>query len=176
MKKLIIFLLLVIGLLGCNMKRYCAKNYPPVVNTETVTEIQRRDTTIYVQIPGDTVTLPKEVIVEVEKETGLINLPLQRLDVDFAWATVRINNSVLDFNLYQKEKELQLTIEKAISESTTKEIKNVEVPVYYNTWWDKQFIKIGKFSSGLCGFGALTFILFLFYKNSVFLSRGKFFK
>ncbi len=148
MKKLIIIILIATTMGGCSMKKWCYNSFPPqhirdsVFITETKTIY--RDTTIFYQIPADTVKLVDSVTIE----SGLVRLPYRRLDVQHAWAFVQIENSRLQFELFQKEAELAKTIENAIKEATITNTVTVTETIPYPvpaelSWWQQTLIRGG---------------------------------
>ncbi len=126
------------------MQRYCDKRFPPQTITETETIIEYRDSIVTVTVPADTVSMVETEIITVEKETGLVNMPMRRLDSQFAYATAEIIDSRLQFYLYQKEQKIEQTIKNAIKEATTTVIKEIPYQVHYITWWDGFWIRLGK--------------------------------
>lgn len=160
--KTLIPILIIITLSGCATRKACMKKFPmPPATTVTETKIieRVRDTTIFVKIPADTVFQVDSVLIGSD---GLINYPVQRLDVDFAFSLVSIENSKLKHILQQKDKVIAETIAAAIKESATieKEIIREPHPVAYPlTWWQQLKMKLGiLFIFTMLG-GALFFIL-----------------
>lgn len=126
---------------GCATQRRCAEKWPPQTNYITETKIIHRDTTIYITIPADTVYRTDTVKVGAD---GLINYPVQRLDVRFAWSKVWIENSRLHHELKQKESVIAETIKGAVKEVevVTEVTKLVEVERRL-TWWQMTLIRGG---------------------------------
>jgi hypothetical protein len=128
-------------------KNQWQRKYPmpePTINTVVKETVVYRDTTIYVQIPADTVF--KTDTVSVDLKTGLINYPLQRLDVEYAYSTVSIINSRLQHHLFQKDTRIEQTIKDALKDAqTVTEVKIKEpYPVYFEpSWWQQTLMKMG---------------------------------
>lgn len=148
MKNLLILLVSIVLLSSCVTQRRCMEKFPPppndtIINTKIVETI--RDTTITITIPGETTVDTTEVIVE--RETGIVNMPMRRLDTKHAYATIEIRNGQVYFLLHQKESEIETTIQDAIREyvenNTTTIIEYVYVPVEF-TWWETLYLNIGK--------------------------------
>src|SRR5574343_491870 len=117
---------------------------PPATTVTDTKMIERvRDTTIFVLVPADTVYQVDSVQIGAN---GLVNFPVQRLDVDFAFSLVSIENSKLKHILQQKEKVIAETIAAAIKENVTieKEVIREPYPVAYPlTWWQQLKMKLG---------------------------------
>ena len=148
MKKLILIIIAALTMSSCSMQRWCFRNFPPQASkdsiyiTETTTIF--RDTTVFIYVPADTV----RVTDSVEVVSGLVQLPYRRIDVKHAWAFVQIENSRLQFELYQKEVELAKTIENAIKEATTTTTITVTETIPYPvpaelSWWQQTLIRGG---------------------------------
>ena len=142
MKYIVIFLALLLG--GCATQRRCNRKFPPQTHTDTVTltQVVFRDTIVYVTVKPDTVFLSDTVLIH----EGVAHFDPQRLDTEFAWSVVWINNSRINHTLYQKESIIEQTIQNAIKESSTTTevtvVKTVEVNVL--TWWQSLWIGLGK--------------------------------
>lgn len=117
--KTIIGLILLIALSGCITRQACNRKFPPEetdsvrVITRTLTTI--RDTTVYVQIPGDTVfeSLPVKDGNELSKlQTSLA--------ISAAW----IKDGKLNHRLEQKDTAVASTIKGALKTSRQLESKN----------------------------------------------------
>ena len=134
MHKLIIISLILLA--GCGQK-WCLSRFPPQVikETETVTKIVYRDTTIYVHIDADTVYQEKIVYKTPEG----YQTSLSELHTQFAWSSAQVVNGTLKHSLFQKETEIERVIKNAVRENSTHtvvtETKIHEVP--YVTWWHK---------------------------------------
>lgn len=112
--------------------------------TNTVTEIQYKDTTIYIEIPGKEVI--KEIPVYIEK--GLVNSGLSVLNVPFAESYSQVVNSKLRHELIQTDTLLLFKLENSLQTIKTqeKQIKVLKekyvVTVKENTAWAKFCIKV----------------------------------
>lgn len=136
--------LLILLLSSCVTQNKCLKKYPqplPDTNVEVKEVIKYRDTTIYVSLPADTVKITDTIIIGAN---GLINYPLHRLDVDYAYSTVQIKNSKLEHKLYQKESIIKQVIDNAVKESSRIEIITIKEPYPIGlSWWQQTLIKGG---------------------------------
>lgn len=147
MKNVILFGLILILFSGCMTKRQWQRRYP-VPEPDTIVQVREktiyRDTTIYVQIPADTIY--KTDTVTVDLETGLVSYPFQRLDVEYAYSTVSIINSRLQHNLFQKDTKIAQTIKNALKEAerVTEVTIKEPYPVYFDpSWWQQTLMKMG---------------------------------
>ena len=147
MKNLLILLVSIVLLSSCVTQRKCMDKFPPppndtITNTKIVETI--RDTTIIVEIPADTVYKMEPIKIGPD---GIVNHPKIRLDTKHAWAEAWVENNVLKMKLYQKESEIEATIQGAIREyvenNTTTIVEYVYVPVEF-TWWETLYLTIGK--------------------------------
>jgi len=155
---------LILLLSSCVTQNKCLKKYPtplPNTNIEVKEVIKYRDTTIYIQLPADTVKITDTIIISTN---GLVNYPLQRLDVDYAYSTFQIKNSKLEHNLFQKESTIYQAIKKAIKESSKTETVTIKepypVPVELS-WWQQTLIKLGYLCIAII-FAGIGLILFKF--------------
>ena len=129
-----IFGLLII-LSGCSLQKYCNAHYPcsPVVHdsVNTITSIEYRDTTVFVQVPGETVT--DTVFVDSTKKARSL------LSSSFAQSLAIYENGHLYHTLTQKDSTIAALIAKAIRlSSTTKyegKIERVEIVRNELTGW-----------------------------------------
>lgn len=147
MKTKIVILLLLVGVAAsCTTQKKCFKKFPPPspsTNVEVKEVVKYKDTTIYVYLPADTVQKTDTIIIGVD---GQVNYPLQRLDVNYAYATFQIKNSKLDFKLFQKESAIAQTIENAIKESSKTEVTVIKEPypvLTPITWWQQTKMNLG---------------------------------
>jgi len=85
--------------------------------TNTITEIEYRDTVIYIELPGREVI--KEVPVYINK--GIVDSKQSYLNVPFAESTAQVINSKLIHKLSQKDTVLRVELENALK--LTKELK-----------------------------------------------------
>ncbi len=161
-------ILLLLALGGCSvMQKYCDKHFPPQTITETITTVEYQDTVVYVYVEPDTVFVQDTVYVE--KETGLVQMPIRRLDTQFAYATAEIIDSRLQFYLYQKEQKIEQYIEDAIKTVTTTVTEKIPYKVNYLTWWQRTRMYIGNAAIGLLG--AYVLVLLFRIKLSTFFRK-----
>lgn len=154
--------LLILLLSSCVTQNRCLKKYPPPLpdtNVEIREIIKYRDTTIYVFLPADTIRTTDTIMIGTN---GLINYPLHRLDVDYAYSTVQIKNSKLEHKLYQKESVIKQVINNAVKELSKTEVVIIKepypVPVELS-WWQQTLIKGGYVFLLLCLFGIIWFFI-----------------
>ena len=144
--KALLACLLIVSLSACYTRKQCLSLYDvPEPTTHTVVEskIEYRDTTVFVNIKADTTIIIDTIAVI---SNGIVNHPLKRLDLQYCWSEFWITNNNVSFKLYQKEAELQSTINKAIKEATT--VKEVIINKPYPiklpfTWKEKALMKLG---------------------------------
>ena len=130
-----IFLLLIISLSACSLQKYCGEHYPcqPSVrdSIRTVTKVEYRDTTVFVQVPGETKT--DTVFVDS------LNHARSLLSSSFAQSLAIFENGKLYHTLTQKDSTIVALIAKAIRLSSTEsyEGKTERVEVVRNelTGW-----------------------------------------
>jgi len=144
MKRILIFLLLLIIGTSCVTQKRCNEKFPQVASTIIKDSIVYRDSIIYkpiiveVKIPGDTVT--KETIVYLNK--GLVNSFPLIAETTFAKAIAQVVNSKLTLNLYQKDttynqrydsvvKEAYYWKERYNSKEVTKVVEKKVIPKFY---------------------------------------------
>ena len=96
-----------------------------VQNSDTITDTQtiqqKRDTTIYIYIAGDTVSKIDTVI----KTEGIINTPENRIDTKYAYSVSYVKDSKLYHILVQKEAVISKTIKDAIQNNIKIEYKTI---------------------------------------------------
>ena len=130
MKKvlLIIFATVVVS---CATEKRCLNKFPPREVHDTITNNVTiyRDTTIYKEIPGETVV--KEVPILLP--TPMPEIEPVRAEVDLASAEARILKDKLRLTLIQKDSILEFKIDSAIRVSADtvriKDLKIVEKPI-----------------------------------------------
>lgn len=156
MKKILLFIIIVILLSGCVTRKRCERFIPPpVVNTETI--IIKKDSLIFVPVPGDTI---KDVDTVYVKD-GISTMPLKRLDTKYCYALAEIKDNKHYFNLYQKEDSIPKVIEYVDKIVTVKETITVEVERDF-TWWEKTYKTIGKFTFWILSTASVLGIAYLF--------------
>lgn len=136
------------------MKRYCDDMFPcfPVVrdSVRVITNIQYRDTLIYVPIPGDTVY---DTVIMDSSERAY-----SRLDVSFATSEALFEGGILTHRLMQHDSLLQLKIANAIKEAETIKDKEVERIVEVNKLSGWQWFQLYGFWV-VSGLYALTLLI-----------------
>lgn len=143
---LIVIVMTLLLLSSCTTQKKCFRKFPPPPPSKEIEireVVKYKDTTIFVYLPADTVQLTDTIIIG---DNGLINYPLQRLDVMYAFSTVQIINSKLDHKLFQKESAIAQTIEDAIKEASKTEVVTIREPYPVPTpisWWNQTMIKLG---------------------------------
>ncbi len=119
------------------------RKFPPDSNTQskdsTIIETRKilKDTTVFIQIPADTVYIEKKGEVN---ENGL-SIDTTRIENEFSQAIAWVNNSILGLKLIQKKQTIEKKLSQAIREvehwkrmyslesnlKRTVEVKEVEV-------------------------------------------------
>lgn len=98
-----IILMLAVLLSSCATQKRCAQKFPPEVSiiTETIVKdsIVVRDTTLYVNVPGDTVTIEKEVMVRSPAGNIPVTIDTMSISNDYATAYAWVNNSVMGMRI-----------------------------------------------------------------------------
>ena len=153
MKQILIFLIILIGLVGC-------KCLPEIItNTETLVEY--KDTTIYIYLPGDTVVLTDSIYVYRDIETGLWNSKPSNLKTALASSYCQVVNGMVKHNLIQNEQQLEFLIKNAIQKhsthTTTTNIVKEEVNIL--KWWQKGLMYGGGLFLILCGIGIVWLVM-----------------
>jgi hypothetical protein len=104
---------------GCVTQKRCEQKFPPQIITIdsviTKTETIYRDTTIFIELPGDTI----RDTVEVTVKEGIANSRPSIHETDLAWSMAQVVNGFLQHELIQKDSTLARVIENAIRESAT---------------------------------------------------------
>jgi len=162
MKRLYIIIIVALALLltGCITERKCLKRYPPeiketiTIETETVTI--RRDTTIYITLPGEVQYQTDTVIIGAG---GVINTKPSILKTSLAWSCAKIVNNRLMHELHQTDTTIEARLADAIRETERlrrerREVVTVrEVPAKLNTFqriavvW--LWVTLGAFGAGI---------------------------
>jgi hypothetical protein len=109
---------------GCVTQKRCEQKFPQQIITIdsviTKTETIYRDTTIFIELPGDTI----RDTVEVTVKEGIANSRPSIHETDLAWSMAQVVNGFLRHELIQKDSTLARVIENAIRESATTTEKN----------------------------------------------------
>ena len=135
--------------------------------TNTVTEIEYRDTIVYVNVPGKTVI--KEVPVYIEN--GIVNSELSILSVPFAMSTAQVINSKLRHKLAQTDTILLLRLKNALKTVKILEKQNTVLKEKYvvTLYENKPFAKftIKWFIGSVILIAIFLTLAFFKYKNKI---------
>ena len=100
-------LLLLILLGGCTTQKRCFKKWPPQVTTviERDTVITYKDTTVYIDVPADTVysDVPVYIIDTVEGEPVVVSYDSAKAETQYAEAVAWVERSRVQLELRQKD-------------------------------------------------------------------------
>jgi len=128
-----IFILIVVLLSGCVTSRKCFDKFPPPPpDTIVKHSVEWRDTTVFVELPGDTIV--DSIIIEELIEIP-VDIPYTFLyaETSLAEATASIENNKLRLELIQRDSLLSFLLDSAIQNNKDSIIVNVpyvkEVPV-----------------------------------------------
>lgn len=125
-KILILAFILLFG--GCATQKRCWEKFPPEIKTDTIihTEIVYQDTTIFVEIPGDTILteVPVYIIDTIEGEPIVITYEEAKAKTSYAEARAWIENSILQLELIQKDSLIEVQLDSVIA------VKNHYVELY----------------------------------------------
>lgn len=152
MKNMIFVALAALLLTACVTEKRCNRLYPPetiVIRKDSIirtTETIYRDTTVYVHIPGETVTETKTVYLT----EGVMWSDKSHLFTSFADTWAYVENGKLIHDLVQKDTLIQKTLDNAIRVTWVKaqqfysreETKTVEVNKL--TRWQKFYVVMGR--------------------------------
>ena len=156
MKNLILLLTLILLTSSCVTQKRCNRKFPPqtTIETKIVTQVEYRDTIVYVTIPADTVFSPGDTVY-IDNNTGLTYSERSELNTDFARSWAQVVNGILLHELIQKESEIEQKIKDAIKEHSThtETVKETVREVNVLKWWQL----------GLIWIGGGTVALFLFW-------------
>lgn len=145
-KSLLLVILMAIILSSCITEKRCYNKYPPKTVVEVRDSIYKKDSIIYkvIQVPvyikGDTIV--RNDTVYKDNKTGLINSKPLYAETEFAKATAKVTNSILNLTLIQKDslfsvksdsliKEAYFWKEKYNSSKTIEIIESRSVPKIY---------------------------------------------
>ena len=131
MIRFIILLLISVSLSGCfTTKKRCLRLYPPEQSSDTVVistvrdSVVVKDTTIFVDIPGETIFDSVPFPVYVDRD---IKLDTARAETEFAIAKAYYSNKAIHIYLQQKETTLSIKLDSALRESYQWEVKYTEI-------------------------------------------------
>jgi hypothetical protein len=159
MKQLILFLIAAFTLSSCVTQRACDRKFPPQQTTTIIRDsiVIYRDTTIYITLPREVVTLTDTVVVYIRE--GFPESDRSELHGTFAWTWAQVKKGRLLHELHQNDTTIARTIERAIRDArVTETIEKVVVrEVNYVTGW--QWFQIW---AGRLLMFALLIIIFLF--------------
>ena len=123
MKTSILFLFVLTILSSCTTQRKCLRKYPPQTSTVIVyrdsihTEIKYRDTTIFVKIPGQTIT--DTVFVPVNSPGPSYVPDTARAENTYSIAKAWLDWPKIRLNLFQKPQTIEILLKNAIKERDT---------------------------------------------------------
>ena len=106
---------------SCNTQKRCDSKYPPKVIVEVRDSIYEKDSIIYkvvevpVYIKGDTIT--RKDTVYKDSKTGLVNSNALYAETEFAKATAKVTNSILNLTLIQKDSVFSVKSDSLIKEA-----------------------------------------------------------
>ncbi len=128
MRSLLFFLIGLVLLPSCNMKKYCADRWPAMSHTRDsisyVETVIYRDTTIYFTIPGD--TMYKEVYVDTTTQKAF-----STLHTNLAMSIADYSAGVLRHTLIQKDSTFQALLQAAIKTHSTHTNTHTELKIPY---------------------------------------------
>ena len=161
MKTSILFLFVLTILSSCTTQRKCLRKYPPQTSTVIVyrdsihTEVKYRDTTIFVKIPGQTIT--DTIFVPVNSPGPSYVPDTARAENTYSIAKAWLDWPQIRLNLFQKPQTIEILLKNAIKERDTyRELyeneKSKEVQIVKET---PKFWKI----TGTIGMGFLLAVL-----------------
>jgi len=128
MKKFNILIVLVLFLSSCSIEKRLAK-YCPMCPIETTTVIERIDSTITVEVPGDTVTVTDSLYCDSLGNVRMIRI--HELENENMSIRTRIMNNVLITDCISDTIYVDKIV-KGLNTTTTTE-KKINVP--YKPWW-----------------------------------------
>ena len=106
-------------LAGCATQKRCFEKWPPEIKVDTVerTVVQYVDTTVYVQMPGDTVevNVPVYIVDTVEGKPIVITYEEARAETEYAEARAWVEKSVLELELIQKDSLIEIRLDSVIA-------------------------------------------------------------
>lgn len=139
--KYFIYILIFVLLSGCVSRRACDRKYPPIQKIDSIyvykEKLVYRDTTIFIELPGDTILKTDTVYITKEGvQSDTISSNLQ-----YSYAAAWVLNSRLQLEHRQKDTIISRIIENAIKEKSTVEtIIKTETKieeVKFIPWWAK---------------------------------------
>ncbi len=168
MKPLILFTIAILTLSSCVTQRACNGRFPPVEREITIRETVTiyRDTTVYIHLPAEVVTLTDTVTVYIRE--GLPESERSELHGTYAWTWAQVKRGRLLHELHQKDTAIVRTIDRAIREATTTETTTIEIIREVNVLTGWQWFQIWAGRLMLFGLAVILF-LFLLDKRRFFL-------
>jgi hypothetical protein len=127
-----------------------------VPEKETIVEYVDREIPVEIKIPGDTIIERDSVVIR----EGLVSLPSKRLDTKHCYALMEIKDSRVLFELYQKEGSVKDTIIYVEKIVTTTEKVPMLVPAEFS-WWERLYLRLGKWAFGILSLLTTTSVLFV---------------
>ena len=144
MYRIVLAVIVALLLTGCVTERACQRKFPPQVKDSVRIEVVERvrDTTIYIQIPADTVYRVDTVVVR----NGLPESQPSYLSTDYATSFAQVRAGRLLHELKQKDSVIERVIDDAVKESSRVEYRDRVVTVEINrlTGWQWFQIWLGR--------------------------------
>lgn len=118
--KLLIIISIMLPATGCVTRKACERKFPPetmIIRKDSIireTKTVYRDTTIYYQLPGD--TLVDSVYIVITKDGNIIVKP-SNLKTSLAESWAWVQNNKLHHKLIQNDTLLQFTLKDAIRQT-----------------------------------------------------------
>ncbi len=134
-------LIILTFLTSCATRKMCDRKFPAGVNTTVNTVTVIRDTTIYIEIPGDTVF---QSVPVVEGEVSKLNTPLA---LSYAWVV----GGKLNHRLVQKDTVVPSTVKGALKTSIKEaQVQEVKTRIEFRlTSWQQVQVYLGRVFIGL---------------------------
>jgi len=161
--KTLIPILLILTFASCVTQRRCNTKYPPqtvtIIKDSIRTEIQYKDTTIFIKLPVEKVT----VFDTVYLKNGVIQFKQINAQTNYATARAWIGSNRLNLELLDKDTTLKFRLENALKTAKYWELKaTTETKIV-----EKLFIP--KWAKALSWFGAAFIILTILFLVKKFL-------
>lgn len=161
--KNILLIFFVVIFSSCTTQRRCLIKFPPQSSTETIYKdsihevIKYRDTTVYVKIPGETIT--NTVYVPVNSPGQNYIPDTARAENKYAIAKAWLDWPKIRLNLFQKPQTLEFDLKNAITERNT-------FKMLYEKEKSKEVVQVRyvpKFVKILALWGVLSLLILIAY-------------
>ncbi|MFA7361999.1 MAG: hypothetical protein WC139_13285 [Candidatus Kapaibacterium sp.] len=164
MKNKLIIIAIAIFFSSCVTQRKCQIKFPPQVTTiikDSIREvIKLRDTTIYVKLPADTVTISDTIYVK----DGVTVFKEIKAETILATARVWIGQNRLNLTLADKDTTLTIKLKDALKTSEFWQSKYVNEKQVVEVKYTPKFIKVLAWIGGVC---IILLILWLLRRFSI---------